>query len=149
MLATDGIHDDADSAVDLEQLSDTPTLKTALNGPERDRWLDAIEKELRSIKDEEVYELVNPSEEHIDNLLGNKLVLRRKRGPTGLIERYKARLTARGDHQHKSIDYESTMKKPLPQLLSPHHCGSSLPLQRSSVSKYDILTSQPHSSMVR
>ena len=86
MLATDGIHDDADSAVNLEHLSDAPTLKTGLNGPERDRWLDAIEKELRSIKDEEVYELVNPSEEHIDNLLGNKLVLRRKRGPTGLIE---------------------------------------------------------------
>ena len=55
-----------------------------------------------------MYDLVNPSKEQIDNLLGNKLILCRKQGPTGLIEHYKAHLTACGDHQHESIDYEET-----------------------------------------
>ena len=55
-----------------------------------------IEKELHTIKDEGMYELVDLSNAHIDNLLGNKLVLQQKCGLTGLIEHYKAHLTARG-----------------------------------------------------
>ena len=44
----------------------------------------------------------------MDNLLGNKLVLRHKWGLTGQIECYKACLTAHGDHQRESINYEET-----------------------------------------
>ena len=52
--------------------------------------------------------MVNPSKEQIENLLQNKFVLCHKKGPTGDIECYKARLTARGDCQRESIDYKET-----------------------------------------
>src|SRR5258708_36080495 len=91
----------------LLMLSDTPTLKDALTGPEKDKWVHAIHSEL-NIRSEDVYDLVDPKTENIKNLLGNKIVLCRKCGATGKIERYKAHFTARGDHQHKLIDFDET-----------------------------------------
>ena len=90
MLAQDiGIDNDSPSLY-INDLSDTPSLKVALDGPEQDKWLAAIKTKLQSIKDEKVYTLVDPSKEQIENLLGNKFILHGKRGPTGDIERYKA-----------------------------------------------------------
>ena len=65
-----------------------------------------IQVELDNIKAEEVYELVNPSVEKINNLLGNKIILFHKHGHTGEIEHYKAQFAAQGDLQCESIDYE-------------------------------------------
>ena len=59
----------------IEDLSDTLTLKVALDSPEKDQWIDAIHSELNNIKLEDVYELVDPNSEKIENLLGNKIVL--------------------------------------------------------------------------
>ena len=78
MYAFLATHDTRDSELlelDVDDLSDTPTLKAALDGPERDKWAAAIQKELCNIQDENVYDLVDPSKEQIDNLLGNKLIL--------------------------------------------------------------------------
>src|SRR5260221_13631211 len=97
-----------DTSNPSEDRSDSPALRSALAGPEKDRWVTAIRSELDNTKAEDVYELIDPKREKIDNLLGNKIVLRRKRGAAGNIERYKARFTARGDHQRESIDFEET-----------------------------------------
>ena len=59
----------------IEDLSDTPTLRTTLTGPERDHWVNTIHSKLENIKSEDVYDLINPQSENIDNLLGNKIVL--------------------------------------------------------------------------
>ena len=73
-LNTDNLGNSDPSHV-IEDLSDTPTLNTALAGPEKDQWVDAICSELSNIKSEDVYDLVNPESENIENLLGNKIVL--------------------------------------------------------------------------
>ena len=39
---------------DTDDLTDTPTLKAALEGPERDKWMSAIHAELQNIKAEDV-----------------------------------------------------------------------------------------------
>ena len=62
-LATHKAQDAALSDLDVDDLSDTPTLKVALDGPEKDKWIEAIRKELSTIQDEDVYDLVNPSQE--------------------------------------------------------------------------------------
>src|SRR5258708_1271237 len=92
----------------FEDLSDTPSLKAALASPEKDRWVTAIRSELDNIKAEDVYDLVDPKNEQIDNLHGNKIVLRRKQGASSNVERYKAHFMAQGDHQCESIDFKET-----------------------------------------
>ena len=92
----------------IEDLSDTPMLKMALAGLKKDRWTDAIHQELDNIKSEGVYDLIDPKSENIENLLGNKIVLRRKCGSNGKVECYKVHFTARGDHQWESIDFDET-----------------------------------------
>ena len=99
--------DQGDLAVD-DDLGDSPNASDALSGPEAQFWNAAISEELESIAKVEVYTLVDPAQHDIGNLLGSKLVLRKKRGPNGEILRYKARLTARGDCQRKGIDYTET-----------------------------------------
>ena len=70
--------------LDTDDLTDTLTLKAALDGPESDKWMTAICAELQNIKAEDVYELVNPACELIDNLPGNKIVLQQKCGASGV-----------------------------------------------------------------
>ncbi len=79
-----------DSLNVVEDLLDTPTLKAALTGPEEDRWIQAICSELDNIKSKDVYDLVNPKSENVENLLGSKIILYQKHGPTGKVEHYKA-----------------------------------------------------------
>ncbi len=92
MLATweHSPNEDSPPNIPVDDLSDTPTLKTALARPKKDKWIDVIHSELNNIKEQEVYELVDPKEENISNILGNKIVLHQKRGVTGKIKHYKA-----------------------------------------------------------
>ena len=70
----------------VEDLSDTPSLKVTLAGPEKDQWVDTIRSKLSNIKLEDVYDLVDPNDKNVENLLGNKIVLCCKRGSTGKVE---------------------------------------------------------------
>ncbi len=92
----------------IKDLSDMPTLKATLAGPEEDQWVQAICSKLDNIKSKYVYDLVNPRSENIENLLGNKIVLHHKHGPTGRVKCYKAQFTAQGDHQCESIEFDET-----------------------------------------
>ena len=63
-------------------------------------------EEMESMKKNQVWDLVNlpPGRKTI----GNKWVLKVKRQADGSIERYKARLMAKGYTQKEGIDYEET-----------------------------------------
>src|SRR5260370_36208782 len=74
----------------IKDLSDTLTLRVALSRPKKDCWVNAICSELNNIKSEDMYDLVDPSNQKIDNILGNKIVLQQKCGPTRKVEQYKA-----------------------------------------------------------
>jgi hypothetical protein len=70
------------------------TFSYALSGPKAREWIKAMEKEMESMKINQVWDLVDlPSGRRS---IGNKWVLKIKRKADGSIKCYKARLVAKG-----------------------------------------------------
>lgn len=78
----------------------------ALNGPDQQKWLQAMELEIQSLKSQHVWDIVaRPSNKR---LVDCRWVLRVKREPNGAISKFKARLVARGFSQVPGVDFEET-----------------------------------------
>ena len=82
------------------------TFKEALCGPTSKEWIKAMEEEMNSMKSNHVWDLVDLSLGR--KTIGNKWVLNIKREVNETIDRYKARLLAKGYTQQERIDYKET-----------------------------------------
>jgi len=82
------------------------TVKTALAGEDAEKWRIALEEEYQSLMDNKTWELT--SLPHGRKAVSCKWVFRVKRTATGEVDRYKARLVARGFTQEHGIDYDET-----------------------------------------
>ena len=85
---------------------DEPTLRDALNGNEREAWLDTIEVELTQMEKVNTWAPVVPPPDA--NVTPSLFVFHQKRNETGKIVRYKARLVVKGFKQKFGIDYVDT-----------------------------------------
>ena len=83
-----------------------PTYEEALKRPDWPKWEEAISKELGSLKASGTWELVERPPGA--NVVGSKWVLRIKKNSAGEVEKYKARLVARGFTQIYGVDYYET-----------------------------------------
>lgn len=89
----------------IEAEEDPRSYKEAMTRSDKKEWVKAMEEEIESLKRNDVWELVDRPNH---NIVTNKWVLKIKRNPDGSIERYKARLVARGFSQVYGIDYIET-----------------------------------------
>jgi hypothetical protein len=87
--------------------NDEPTsVEEALDGPDANQWKVAMDEEYNSLMLNHTWKLVPlpPGRKPIDC----KWVFRKKYTDTGEVEKYKARLVARGFTQVKGVDYHET-----------------------------------------
>jgi hypothetical protein len=77
---------------------DTLTFDEAMADPDRPKWLEASEKEIRSLEEKGTWVEVG-IDEATSKILPGTWVFRRKRSPDGVIKKYKARYCVRGDLQ--------------------------------------------------
>jgi hypothetical protein len=85
----------------------TPTpYEEAVSGPQKKQWETAINDELRSLAVNNVWELAEAPKGK--NIVSCKWVFKLKKLPNGQIDRYKARLVARGFTQQYGVDYSET-----------------------------------------
>jgi hypothetical protein len=78
----------------------------AVSGPQKRQWETAINEELRAIASNNVWRLVKAPEGA--NIVSSRWVFKIKRLPNGQIDRYRARLVARGFSQRYGVDYDET-----------------------------------------
>ena len=78
----------------------------ALSGPDKENWTKAMEEEMESMRSNQVWELVDLPKGR--KAIRNKWVLKIKCKVDGTIDKYKARIVAKGYTQQEGIDYEET-----------------------------------------
>ncbi|GKE83517.1 retrotransposon protein, putative, ty1-copia subclass [Tanacetum coccineum] len=101
-------HEEDDQEIDEPQrdLSEPANYKAALLDPESDKWINDMNVEMQSMKDNEVWELVDLPPN--GKIVGHKWILKKKTDMDGAVYTYKARLVAKGFTQTPGIDYEET-----------------------------------------
>ena len=80
------------------------SIKEAISSPEKLQWEKAMEFEMKSLEENEVWDLVELPKDR--KAIGSKWVYKVKTGADGSIKRYKARLVAQGFSQKYGDDYD-------------------------------------------
>jgi len=78
----------------------------ALIGPESKRWLDAMRSEIESMRENQVWNLVDPPDGV--RAIECKWIFKKKIYVDGKVHIYKARLVVKGFHQIQGVDYDET-----------------------------------------
>lgn len=93
-------------SVAKDELEEPTTVTEALTSQKKVKWEEAMEAEMRSLQDNDVWELVELPKDR--KPVGSKWVFKVKTNEDGDVERYKARLVAQGFMQVKGADYDET-----------------------------------------
>ena len=93
-------------ALNCSNASDPKTYEESLASSNASHWLDAMAKELKSLDEQKVWELVYRAAS--SPVIKGKWVFTTKTGPDGEIIRFKARFVAKGYSQIQGVYYEET-----------------------------------------
>ncbi|GJU60534.1 putative RNA-directed DNA polymerase [Tanacetum coccineum] len=91
---------------ELGDHGEPPNYRAALSDPESKKWLEAMNAEMQSMKDNQVWNLVDLPPNC--KTVGSKWLFKKKTDMDGNIHTYKARLVAKGFTQTYGVDYEET-----------------------------------------
>ncbi|GJT05617.1 retrotransposon protein, putative, ty1-copia subclass [Tanacetum coccineum] len=83
-----------------------PNYQAALSDPESEKWLEAMNAEMQSMKDNQVWNLVDLPPNC--KTVGSKWLFNKNTDMDGNIHTYKAHLVAKGFTQTYGVDYEET-----------------------------------------
>ncbi|CAI7793933.1 unnamed protein product [Closterium sp. NIES-54] len=84
------------------------SVKQALGGEHKEKWHEAMEKELKALSDRNTWKIVPASLAQDRPILSGKWVFRIKTNSDGTIERFKARWVVRGFDQEYGRDFTET-----------------------------------------
>ncbi|GJV05020.1 retrotransposon protein, putative, ty1-copia subclass [Tanacetum coccineum] len=91
---------------ELGDIGEPANYKAALLDTESDKWLSAMNVEMQSMKDNEVWDLVDLPPN--GKTVGSKRLFKKKIDMDGVVHTYKAHLVAKGYTQTLGINYEET-----------------------------------------
>ena len=82
------------------------TVYEAKQGDDWDQWHRAMKDEVKALQDNETWNLVRPPKDR--DVIRGKWVYKVKLGPSGQVDKYKARYVAKGFKQVEGLDYFET-----------------------------------------
>lgn len=123
---------------EAEEIDDEPkSYEEAITSDDSNEWKTAMQSEYDSLIKNQTWILVEKPKHQ--KLIDNKWVFKVKRHPDGTIERYKARVVARGFTQEHGIDYEETFS-PVVRFTSIRTMLAIAAQNRFKVKQFDVAT---------
>ena len=101
-----GYQTHVEAYINLIATGEPVSFKEAITCPDKDKWETAMDEEMTSLMDMGTFALVDRPKDR--RIISCKWVWRIKRDSKGNVERYKARLVARGFTQIHGLDYMDT-----------------------------------------
>lgn len=142
------VSDDADEqaafAETFMMCSEPSNVEEALNDIDKDKWLEAINAELASLEENDTWTLVPRPEG--SNVITNRWVFKKKLKANGQVDKYKARLVARGCGQQAGIDYTETFS-PVVKFSSVRAIFSVAAAKNLEVHQFDVKTAFLHGDL--
>jgi hypothetical protein len=100
------LYTDENIAPDIDTYTDPQSYEEAMSSPYAHKWKAAMKEEIQSLNNNNTWNLMKlPNDAHA---IGSKWVYKRKYNSDGTVERYKARVVAKGYAQKEGIDYHET-----------------------------------------
>lgn len=124
-------------AVEANSMAEPKTYKEAMNSSEREKWLQAIDSEINSLKDNKTWELVELPKGR--KAIPCKWIFKIKTNADGTIEKYKARLVIKGYSQKKDIDFHETFS-PVARSSTIRAVLSVAAKEKLSLAQFDVST---------
>ena len=84
------------------------TFQEVLESEDRENWIEATKKEIENLYENDTFEFV---EKKNQSIVSSKWVYKLKKKPNGEIDKYKARLVARGFSQTQGVDFYETFAR--------------------------------------
>jgi hypothetical protein len=113
-------------------------------GPYKKQWLEAMTDEMRAMGTNNVWELIEPP--NGARMIQSRWVLRVKRRPDGSIDRFRARLVAKGFSQRAGYDYEETFS-PVARFDTVRTLMAIATLHNMSIQQFDVKTAFLHGEL--
>ena len=104
--------------------SDPKTYKQAMKLPDSAKWVEACAAKVASLVENSVFEVVDRPASH--PVITNKWVFKKKNDLSGAVEKYKARVVARGFMQEEGVDYTETFPNSSVRKHPPHDSSCNL-----------------------
>ena len=120
----------------IEAYDDPQSYTEAMQRTDKKQWIKAMQEEIDSLNKNQVWTLVDRPN---CNVVTNKWVLKIKRKPNGEVERYRARLVARGFSQVQGIDYHETYA-PVVNMVSIRMLFAYAAIEHLQMAQFDIKT---------
>ncbi|GKE52665.1 retrotransposon protein, putative, ty1-copia subclass [Tanacetum coccineum] len=92
--------------IPIRDLGEPANYKAVLLDPESDKWLNAMNVEMQSMKDNEVWDLVDLPPN--GKTIGSKWLFKKKTDMDGAVHTFKAHLVMKGFTQTYEVNYEET-----------------------------------------
>lgn len=122
-------------------LANDISFSQAVTGPDATEWKDAIYDEIKSLVENDTWELVERPKNV--NVVGCRIVLKNKHKADGRLEKRKARIVAKGFSQRPGIDFSDTFA-PVARLASLRMLIALSAQQEMSLSQLDIASAYLH-----